>query len=309
MKTYKPNYTVQRKKVFKSSEIEHIWAQQKISEGRCGNVFFEGPSIFSYGRHFEMARFISGEVVLITTRRYSVTTSSHLHAVRMAVDHLTTFEVPTFEDHKANALGYITDIQAELYRISRMRSDPTFWLKQYRAKVQEAAQYAALFQKQIGAAQYRAIHAMYEARLNPLTKDQMAKLKAQAVKDRERTKAAREARELQYALEQEAMKKSIEDWARGEDVRRSFHDVPVRLRVKDNEIQTSRGASVPLIEARKLWHTLQTKQPIEGMRVGHYTVTEIRDGALIVGCHVIPLREVYKMAQALNWGTFELEVA
>ena len=56
-------------------EVCHVWAQQTQSEGRAGNIFFRDKSIYSYGEHFEMARFVDEETVFITTRGYSVSTA------------------------------------------------------------------------------------------------------------------------------------------------------------------------------------------------------------------------------------------
>lgn len=39
-----------------TNEVCHYWANQIQPEGRAGNVYFDGPRIYSYGRHFCMAR-------------------------------------------------------------------------------------------------------------------------------------------------------------------------------------------------------------------------------------------------------------
>jgi len=50
------------KKVFKNhSEVCHIFAQRTHSEGRAGNIFFEGDTIYSYGYHYQLAKFIDSE--------------------------------------------------------------------------------------------------------------------------------------------------------------------------------------------------------------------------------------------------------
>ena len=85
------------RRVFKNhDEVCHVWAQQTQSEGRAGNIFFRDKSIYSYGCHFEMARFVDTETVFITSRGYSVSTAKHLGLVRRAVRHKTVFTVPDF---------------------------------------------------------------------------------------------------------------------------------------------------------------------------------------------------------------------
>lgn len=62
-----------------------------------------------------------------------------------------------------------------------------------------------------------------------------------------------------------------------------------------------RGASIPLEAARTLWDKLTTKKPIHGLPLGNYTVTSFDGSELIVGCHNIPMKEVFRMARALKW--------
>ena len=82
----------------------------------------------------------------------------------------------------------------------------------------------------------------------------------------------------------------------------SLWNIPtVHLRIKDNEIQTTKGANIPLIEARKFWHMLERKEDVIGMRLGHYTVDSMDGSTLVVGCHNIPLKEVYRLAKNLGW--------
>jgi len=80
------------KNVFDNYMTCHVWAQQSQEEGRnsSSSIYFKGDTIFSYGAHFPMARFVkndSGETcVLITTQNYSVTTQRHLSLVRSSID-------------------------------------------------------------------------------------------------------------------------------------------------------------------------------------------------------------------------------
>jgi hypothetical protein len=77
-------------------ELAHLWANQAQEHARTqtGNFYFEGPSIYSYGSHFEIARIVEyrgKKAVLYSPRTYSVTTSSHQSMVRQACRHMTVF--------------------------------------------------------------------------------------------------------------------------------------------------------------------------------------------------------------------------
>jgi hypothetical protein len=89
------------KHVFKTSEIPHLWAHQTQDSARNsqGNLYFSGPTIYSYGSHFPIASHVTNKrgekAVLVTTRTYSPTTSGHVSAVRSSIPRdVLTFDVP-----------------------------------------------------------------------------------------------------------------------------------------------------------------------------------------------------------------------
>lgn len=56
------------------------------TEGRGSNLFIDGDTIYSYGHHFPIAKhtdkFVDGkEIILFTTKSYSVTTAKHKNYV------------------------------------------------------------------------------------------------------------------------------------------------------------------------------------------------------------------------------------
>lgn len=44
-------------------EVAHAWAGQQKESARGSHFFFNGPSIYSYGAHFEIARIIDGKEI------------------------------------------------------------------------------------------------------------------------------------------------------------------------------------------------------------------------------------------------------
>jgi hypothetical protein len=104
-------------------DVIAAWLKQERPEGRSGNVWYDGDTIYSYGRHFPMARLVrleSGETVaLFTTRTYSITTSHHLGLVKGAlrVEGVRTFEVADVLLHDSLRA---TDVAGMLARASEM---------------------------------------------------------------------------------------------------------------------------------------------------------------------------------------------
>lgn len=103
------------RKVLKSVEqVMHYWANQVQPEGRSGNVYFDGPTIYSYGPHFPMATIIGGAFVF-TTRHYSLTTSRHISSARRAVPGRA--EVIKVMDPTESARWQVAAVEAEIAKL------------------------------------------------------------------------------------------------------------------------------------------------------------------------------------------------
>jgi hypothetical protein len=300
------------KTVFNNRECCHVWAQQKQETGRGPSIFFEGKSIFSYGRHFEMARFISDDVVLFTSRSYSVTTAKHLSFAYQAVSHKKTFTVSSFENHSENAKELAQNVENYVDSIMRKLSDISYHLETLSRYHATALDYLSTFKKAIEPDVRKKINALEKYIHAKLPQKRIDELKAREEKfnagkeerwkaKRAREEEARRIRQLEYA-------ERVELWKTGEynGPLYGVYGAPVALRIKNDNIETSQGASIPLSAARLFWDTLKDGKPVHGIELGSYTVNSLADGVLTVGCHKIPLKEVYRMAVALNWSKEEV---
>lgn len=72
-----------------NSMVAHLWANEKRESANGSNFYFEGESIYSYGRHFEVGRIVRNKrgekAYLINDTYYSSTTSKHQYYVREAI--------------------------------------------------------------------------------------------------------------------------------------------------------------------------------------------------------------------------------
>ena len=70
----------------KTIELAQAYANgQTEGSARQGRIFIDGATIYSYGRHFPIAKRIDPNTYEFNTRRYSVTTSKQQSEVRMAL--------------------------------------------------------------------------------------------------------------------------------------------------------------------------------------------------------------------------------
>lgn len=72
-----------------NSMVAHLWANEKQESANGSNFYFEGESIYSYGRHFEVGRIVRNKrgekAYLINDTYYSSATSKHQYYVRKAI--------------------------------------------------------------------------------------------------------------------------------------------------------------------------------------------------------------------------------
>lgn len=83
--------------VMPSREVAHVWASQQQAHPRNGKgtVYFEGPTIYSYGDHWPLASFLRPDLVILNDDSYGISTSRHASYTRQALPHhIQTIAVP-----------------------------------------------------------------------------------------------------------------------------------------------------------------------------------------------------------------------
>ena len=274
--------------------VAHLWANQSQDSARNqrGNFHFYGDTIYSYGSHFPIARHVEtkrGRAVLFTTRDYSVTTSGHKWTVLRACQHLTVFHVqhPTDSDRKAQFDEYRQRYVELARKYSRARSNKPWILGSLRDLVDEANRFAQFFGLRSRLSMPADLSAME------------TECKAMEKRERERRQRA-EAKRQREALER------VQHWVDGETdflCQQSYG--PIRLRIKGDELQTSRGARVPLDHAIKAFRLIKrlhdTGQAYErngySVHLGAFVLDAVdASGNVTAGCHTVAWEEIERVA-------------
>jgi hypothetical protein len=302
--------------VVSSGEVPHLWfhkTQNSARTGGRGNLYFENDTIYSYGSHFPIARHVFNgkeSAVLFTTRTYSVTTSGHCSAVRSAIpSSALVFSVPELSyigqdyknsernEHKTNIADYIKRIETAIVTSARARSS---WSKQ--GSHTDAVNLLA---------EVKAYGKFFRLRLPKLPSVPALDSKEMAaIREREAKRAAIKAEETRKQREEQARfeQEKAERWRNGENVG-YLYNVPCMLRVSGEDVETSRGARVPISHAKR---GLRFVRSVVGsgqayIRNGHtlhlgvYAIDKIdADGTLHAGCHVISYPEIERIAPLLE---------
>lgn len=326
-----------------NKQVAHVWANQNKERMRGSNFFFEGPAIYSYGRHFCIAKFVQntrGEVaVLINGDSYSVSTSRHTQFVRRALDGL---DVPTFTLSAVGAAG-----NSEDYEVSKGQRytvpSRSYLLAEYENMIKSAAQSLVKSKRARKNASWYiedAQRAQAEAqRLNEFFALNMeadsekmraliADIEEQARENAAAMKEARAREKERQVKQREKDREDFEAWKRGQ-----LHSCPFSFQTDENGsaylriqtlrdtvntditwqvVQTSRGAEVPFEDARKAFRFVKlcrmTGRAFQAngsqVPVGHFAIRFVTaEGNVQVGCHFFTWERVEEFAKSC--GIFE----
>lgn len=320
-----------------NSMTAHIWAQRDKQSARSsnGNLSFSGSTLYSYSTPIGRFVDVNGtEVVLITSQRYSITTSGkHMPALYRALREggprrFTVPELgghyadgPSRREHEANLEHLLSEYQGSAARVQRMRDyygNEDALAATLREMADVACDYAELFDlprpslnPEEAARRVMEARAAREAKRN--TPAEIAK--------REKDRLAREERARRAAeLERAEGAERIAAWRRGEPValrhgERIDDAGGALLRVKGDALETSLGVKVPLREAVRVFRFVKLcrrgdelpadepniiwKRNGANVPVGHFQVDWISaTGTFRAGCHLIHWSEIESAAKA-----------
>ncbi len=317
------------KKVFRNSaECIHIYAQNVQDEGRCSNVNFCGDSLYSYG-HYKIARFFpTKNVYLIQSYLYSNTTAKHINHVCYAVKPHKYFQVPILDNPKENVKYFQDKIEGDYQHILTGRKNHEHYQRSLKSNIAELSEFCKVFKIDFPILDKK----YFSDDLTKLIDSKNERLKINEEKRKERENNYNNNRENLLTGLKNIMplilQKVREKWISGGDSTKigindipdifkevykrevssryhwhksSFNTViPVTLRISGNEVQTSKGANVPIREAKILSSLIQSGKDIHGKSIGYYTVISYKEGILKIGCHEIAQDEVNRFIEVLK---------
>ena len=142
-----------RKVLNNHNEVAHLWANKRQSQGKAGNMFFENGIIYSYGYHFPIAKHYKNNLVLLTSKDYSVSTSKHKSITRQSVpNNLKVITVPevdisqySLKDHETNLNWFISTIKCDLGKANRARKYKEMYLREGLTNINNMKRYLEIF--------------------------------------------------------------------------------------------------------------------------------------------------------------------
>ena len=286
------------KTVFSSqSEVAHRWANQVQEHARSGPMSFSDVYAYSYNTAIGRLHTVNGHTIAVMSDvYYSSTTCKHRSQFARALSHVTTLWVKCGIDNVEEALlEYQDRFLDNLIRNATSSLNPDF---------NHALSNLKWFNNLANKLGYKHLELIVDKELIEVGKEYQRfrnkRNKAlNAVKDEERRlKEEALAKERQVRIDE-----SLPLWLTGgqrDSVLNYMH--PSFIRVKEDRVETTGGASVGLKEANILMDALLAGKKVKGTQINGYTVIgfDRKEGTVKIGCHSISFDQAYSVLRGVK---------
>lgn len=286
-----------------SSEVIHLWANQAQDSARYSvSCSFEGTSLYSYQTRIgEIGSYNGQKVVILSKYRYSNTTAKHLsraeHAFPEGTIILKRDSYNFDKNHIEAALLEEQDLVINEFFSGFSRLSVRSYNVQYELDTDGKWNFLGLAKvfndkaKKLGFSHLciEPDKELWDLRIAHL-EDRQKRCAELEVGSEDRAKKRREERLLK---EQKSIEEKTKDWLAGKTIVGSLHNLkPQLVRVKKgNEVETTGGARVSLLEAHAFLKALEAGNISEGAKIGPFTFTSLEGDALTIGCHTLSLSQ------------------
>jgi hypothetical protein len=279
--------------------VAHIWANRNGESAKASNLFFEGDDIYSYGRHFLIAKHVynetGGHAVLFTRRTYSKSTTAHLDIVRRASNHLDLLYVPDPELPKDELFEkWYSQIKGIAGSLNNARK-PEKYILEIGQVFDEAKRYADFFGYEIPEVLVRASEIENIGQYHEVLQKENEFRKAHAKKEQA------EAMRIQ--------KIQLKRWRKfttGYLTTADGFDY-LRFNKLTERIETTQRIEIPLTVGRQFYSVVLDSISKGGCTdcklrlMDRYEVLAINSKFIKVGCHKISLKEIKLFAKRQGW--------
>jgi hypothetical protein len=293
------------KKVFNNSQLCHIWANESQSEGsNPGNsLYFEATEIYSYGSHYLAGKIftVKGEkFAIVNNHNYSNATAKHLACIRSALHgKMPYFCLPNVSDSKDREnIDYLNQTVFNCLDsiLSSRKQSGKYDIDRLESTIKNANEFFTLVNEKLIVITSDFLELLKEVNSDKLAlrkeRDALNNSPEMIAKKEASIKAKNALLQAEKALLQaEKINKFRSFEARSVNIR------PHLLRIKDDTVQTSSGADVPLNDAIKLLELVLSDQCKRGDKIGHFSLDgvlydqENRERVIKIGCHDILVSE------------------
>lgn len=299
---------------FNNSELSHVWANQTQSHGKGSSMFFENETIYSYGYHFIIAKYLQNKegqkCVFFNDRNYSNTTNKHQNLVRRAIPYgLPVFHVKSFfneieysaSTHKDNLTNYIEKAEEAKNKAIKANKNKMYYLQSVKNSLDNFDEYCqffnitdlAQFNPILGhglsvAERFNRINTWY---LDFVVSDDLKRWQQKQEENRKKAeiKAFEDAKEKIEAFRQFKIS----------SVYANIGHYLLRYNKETQNIETSGGVKMHGLIFLKAYNRLINNELKTGQHVGDFVFNGVENDIVSVGCHKIPMSEIQNVVSLL----------
>lgn len=274
------------KKVVSNHEVAHLFALQSQSEAMNSNrsFYFEGTELFSYGRHFCIAKFVDANTLLFTERSYSNTTAKQINYAWHATSHIKKIHCPfPSGSHAENFNWWIARANEQLELLKRSRKP-----EKYVAELLDIEKRAKIYSEYFGIEVDSRLYNM--GLIDNKEKAEEYTREAERLKQEEIAKAHKK----ELILFREFKRDSI--------YTRNGFDY-IRLNDFGEYFETSQGVRIPIAVGLRFYELLMAGKITAGEKLMQYEVRDVNKESISIGCHTITFKEIRKAVKSVTINT------
>jgi hypothetical protein len=275
------------KKVFQNSELAHVYAQQSQDSGRNanGSFYFRGKTLYSYGSHFPICKFVTNErgdnALLFTERTYSNTTAKQISLTRNATNQYNKVYCNNPDStHADNFKAWTVEANKSADKLAKAKK-PILYLNELGYISNKVNVYASFFGIEIP---------------ESLTTILNIKDKSEYLEHAEKQSILlAEKMRVQKLAEKKKFKESFKKWQNFEIpylYGRVDYDF---LRLNNERIDTTQGVQIPVEIAKKLYNKIVDNTSKVGEKILNFEVSSVGN-EIKIGCHT------FKKSYLLQFG-------
>ena len=274
------------KKVVSNHDVAHLFALQSQSEAMNPNrsFYFEGTELFSYGRHFCIAKFVDADTLLFTERSYSNTTRKQISYSWQATSHIKKIHCAfPSGSHFENFNWWIARANEQLELLKRSRKP-----EKYVVELLDIEKRAKIYSEYFGIE--------VDSKLQSLV----------SIQDKEKAdEYTREAaREEQERIAKTHKKELIlfREFKQDTIYTRNGLDY-IRVNDFSEYFETSQGVRIPIAIGLMFDKLLSEGKIVSGDKIMQYEVRDINKENISIGCHTITFKEIKKAIKSATINT------
>jgi len=263
------------KKVVSNRDVAHLFALQSQSEAMNSNrsFYFEGTELFSYGRHFCIAKFADANTLLFTERSYSNSTAKHINYAWSATIHIKQIRCPFPSGSHAENFNWWKARASEQLELLKRSRKPEKYIAELLRIEEKAKKYSEYFGIEV------------DSKLQALV----------SIQDKEKAEEyTREAERLKQKEIEKAHKKELilfREFKRDSIYTRNGLDY---IRFNFDHFETSQGVKIPTAIGLMFYEYLSAGKIKSGDKLMQYEVRDVNKESISIGCHTITFKEINK---------------